>query len=186
MKGAAVMSKKFSMKDVLNKESIAQAAPAAAPSGFVIHDIPLDKIVTTKANHYGIRDIEELAASIEQLGLLHNLVVKPPDDSGHYELVSGERRYTALKLLEWPTAPCRVEGHGDSLEDELRLLHANATGLLVNKYLRLRNTKSRHGIELPVLILVYCGYSDVGVCFHGLSPFKNLTSCSVSNLLPSR
>ena len=45
--------------------------------------------------------LEGLAASIRNDGLLQNLVVKPVKGKGeHYRIVSGERRYRALKLLE--------------------------------------------------------------------------------------
>jgi ParB family chromosome partitioning protein len=45
--------------------------------------------------------IEGLAASIRNDGLLQNLVVKPISGKGkHYRIVSGERRYRALKLLQ--------------------------------------------------------------------------------------
>jgi ParB family chromosome partitioning protein len=45
--------------------------------------------------------IEGLAASIRTDGLLQNLVVKPVKGKGeHYRIVSGERRYRALKLLQ--------------------------------------------------------------------------------------
>ena len=45
--------------------------------------------------------IEGLAASIRNDGLLQNLVVKPINGKGkHYRIVSGERRYRALKLLQ--------------------------------------------------------------------------------------
>jgi len=45
--------------------------------------------------------IEGLAASIRNDGLLQNLVVKPVKGKGeHYRIVSGERRYRALKLLQ--------------------------------------------------------------------------------------
>src|SRR5205823_5603472 len=45
--------------------------------------------------------IEGLAASIRTDGLLQNLVVKPVKGEGeHYRIVSGERRYRALKLLQ--------------------------------------------------------------------------------------
>ena len=44
--------------------------------------------------------IEGLAASIMTDGLLHNLVVKPVKGKGkRFQIVSGERRYRALKLL---------------------------------------------------------------------------------------
>jgi ParB/RepB/Spo0J family partition protein len=45
--------------------------------------------------------IEGLAASIRNDGLLHNLVVKPVQGKrNRFEIVVGERRFQALKLLE--------------------------------------------------------------------------------------
>jgi ParB family transcriptional regulator, chromosome partitioning protein len=45
--------------------------------------------------------IEGLAASIRNDGLLQNLVVRPVKGKRqHYRVVSGERRYRALKLLQ--------------------------------------------------------------------------------------
>ncbi|HCI1651741.1 TPA: ParB/RepB/Spo0J family partition protein [Pseudomonas aeruginosa] len=43
--------------------------------------------------------IKELAASIERVGLLQNLVVILSPDGERYEVVAGDRRLTALKLL---------------------------------------------------------------------------------------
>ncbi|MFW5454144.1 ParB/RepB/Spo0J family partition protein [Thioalkalivibrio sulfidiphilus] len=43
--------------------------------------------------------IPELAASISRIGLLQNLIVILAADGEHYEVVAGDRRLTALKLL---------------------------------------------------------------------------------------
>ncbi|WP_024540126.1 ParB/RepB/Spo0J family partition protein, partial [Comamonas badia] len=43
--------------------------------------------------------IPELAASIQRVGLLQNLIVIPAADGEHYEVVAGGRRLAALKLL---------------------------------------------------------------------------------------
>lgn len=43
--------------------------------------------------------IPELAASIARIGLLQNLIVIAAADGEHYEVVAGDRRLTALKLL---------------------------------------------------------------------------------------
>ncbi|HCF6874129.1 TPA: ParB/RepB/Spo0J family partition protein [Pseudomonas aeruginosa] len=43
--------------------------------------------------------IDELVASISRIGLLQNLVVILAADGEHYEVVAGDRRLTALKLL---------------------------------------------------------------------------------------
>ncbi|MEO7038012.1 MAG: ParB/RepB/Spo0J family partition protein [Polyangiaceae bacterium] len=62
--------------------------------------IPLDHILPNpKQVRKTFRRIEELARSIAQYGLLHNLVVIPHTEPGYYELVAGERRYRALTLL---------------------------------------------------------------------------------------
>ena len=47
------------------------------------------------------RSLEGLAASIRNDGLLQNLVLRPIKGKGqHYRIVSGERRYRALKFSE--------------------------------------------------------------------------------------
>ena len=124
-------NKGFSIKDILNSQSKAESAPAAvSPSdNFVVYDIPLDKIIPAQGgkNFYGIRGIEELAASIEQSGLRQNLEVRKPDANGNYEIISGERRYTALKLLGWKTAPCTIEEEENELALDLILIDSNAT-----------------------------------------------------------
>ena len=43
--------------------------------------------------------IPQLAASIQRVGLLQNLIVIPATDGEHYEVVAGGRRLAALKLL---------------------------------------------------------------------------------------
>jgi len=123
------MPKKFSMKELLNDTSKAEATetPAADPSGFDIVQIPYDKIKPSKKNFYGLRDIEELAASIDEIGLLHNLVVVESLQGDFYEILSGGRRYEALGLLKWATVPCKVENREKAAIDELKLIIANST-----------------------------------------------------------
>ena len=60
----------------------------------------------------------ELVASIREHGLLQPLVVRGRD--GSWEIVAGERRWRALQLLEWKTAPVIVR----DLTDEQMLLVA--------------------------------------------------------------
>jgi len=124
---------KFSVLDTLNKQSRADRPKPEESTSFTI-DIALDDIIPAKEskNFYGIRDIEELAADIEQFGLGHNLIVKEADENGKYELIGGERRWRALNLLakkapdRYKTAPCKVESYADPLVQELRLIQSNA------------------------------------------------------------
>lgn len=62
--------------------------------------IPVSSIRPNPHNFFHVDEIEELAADIEAVGLLHPLVVRyAPDGATAYELISGERRWRALTLL---------------------------------------------------------------------------------------
>lgn len=128
---------KFTMADLLNSQSKKMEERPA----FEIRHIPIDKLKPSKKNQYGIRGIEELAANIEMLGLLHNLDVKEADEAGYYEIISGERRYQACKLLyesgnqEFKTLPCKVEALTENKAmSELKLLYANAAARELTDY----------------------------------------------------
>lgn len=118
----------FKLSDLMN----AQSVPKKARTNEYL-EIPIELLEPNPDNPYGIRDVDELAASIEALGLLHNLVVEPKNEQGKYVIISGERRYRAISLLReknpdrWTTISCKVDnGESDTL-NKLRLLHANAT-----------------------------------------------------------
>lgn len=54
-------------------------------------------------------ELSELAASIQENGLLQPLVVRPsPTAEDRFELVAGERRFRALKSIGWDDAPVLV------------------------------------------------------------------------------
>ncbi len=80
----------------------AVSAPAADVAGDTVL-VPHDRIRPSALNprkHFDPAELEELAASIEQDGLLQNLVVRPhPTEPGQFELAAGERRWRALALL---------------------------------------------------------------------------------------
>lgn len=71
--------------------------------------IHLDRIVRNPHNpRREVGDVTELAKSIQELGLLQSLLVRPIA-SGKYMLEAGERRWTAMRLgTNMTEAPCRV------------------------------------------------------------------------------
>lgn len=103
-------------------------------SAFNFQFIAPDKIIPNKMNSRFIQeDIEELARSIEDIGLQHNLVVLDQGD-GAYRLISGERRYRAiLHILEKNPEykdfragiPCKVTRKMDSIKEEISLIRSN-------------------------------------------------------------
>ncbi|WP_026595059.1 ParB/RepB/Spo0J family partition protein, partial [Dickeya dianthicola] len=95
---------------------------AADPSKNLIL-VPLSRLVLRPTGH-NVRktprmSIPELAASIQRVGLLQNLIVIAAADGEHYEVVAGGRRLAALKLLakkhripkEWEV-PCLLVADG--------------------------------------------------------------------------
>jgi len=94
------------MNAVLKTETIAieTAAPleVADPSNNLIL-VPLSQLLPRRskrnARTTSRMSIPELAASIARVGPLQNLVVILAADGEHYEVVAGDRRLTALKLL---------------------------------------------------------------------------------------
>lgn len=92
--------------------------------------IPFEKLHTSALNprkHFDAAAIEELAASIAAQGLLENLVARPSAKTpGSFELLAGERRYRALKLLiERKTLPT-----GTAVPVQVRTLDDKAASLL--------------------------------------------------------
>ena len=99
---------------------------------FVVQEIPLADIVTGKSNvrvHNIDKDIEELAAHINVNGLLEPIVVfKNP--SGKYEILAGQRRFTAIQSLGWDKIWCNVrEAPADEADAKAISIGENLTQL---------------------------------------------------------
>ncbi|ACA60716.1 parB-like partition protein [Candidatus Desulforudis audaxviator MP104C] len=84
-------------------------AEAAAASGDGLREIPVDRIRTNPRQSRQVFDQErlaELAASIEEVGLVQPVVVRQSGDG--YELISGERRLRAFLALGRSRIPAVV------------------------------------------------------------------------------
>jgi ParB family chromosome partitioning protein len=85
-------------------QALESAALEVADPGANMLLVPLSKLILRPAGR-NVRktpprmSIPELAASIQRVGLLQNLIVIATGDGEHYEVVAGGRRYAALKLL---------------------------------------------------------------------------------------
>lgn len=65
--------------------------------------------------------IKELAESMEANGLLLPIIIRPNFNNG-YEIVAGERRYRAAKLLGWDTIPAIIKSVTDEEMLEIQVL----------------------------------------------------------------
>ena len=127
------MSKKFSISEgMLNgiSKNVKKVTELEAKEGFKLEYIDINKIHRSEKNFYEIIDIDDLAEDIKINGLNHNIVVRPTEN-GTYELISGERRYTALSKLvnegnkQFASVPCKIVELND-LDAEIVLIQANA------------------------------------------------------------
>jgi N6-adenosine-specific RNA methylase IME4 len=63
----------------------------------------IDEIIVGKRHRSDLGDIDGLAASIADIGLMHPMVIRPDGT-----LIAGERRIEAVKLLGWTEIPVTV------------------------------------------------------------------------------
>ena len=127
------MSKKFSISEgMLNgiSKNVKKVEEIEAKDNFKVEYIDIENIKRNEKNFYDIVGVEELAEDIKLNGLNHNLVVRKLDN-GQFELISGERRYTALSKLvkegnkTFALVPCKVIEAND-IDAEIILIQANA------------------------------------------------------------
>ncbi len=86
-----------------------------------MQELDISKLRPMDLPFHGRQDgVEELASSIADKGLLHPLVVRPKD--GYYEVVAGNRRLAALRMLGRRKAPCLVVDMDDKSAYELALV----------------------------------------------------------------
>jgi len=136
---------KFDINSLMNNHSKSESEKPA--SFFKIEIINIHKIIPSKNNFYSVADIADLKSSIELIGLQHNLVVRSLKDESPsykglelYELISGERRYAALRQLadegrtEFANVPCKIFRSIDDMEAELQLILANSTARRLSDY----------------------------------------------------
>lgn len=109
-----------------NTEALAESSPEveetaeqdpthAAPQGSYFAEIPVDKVVPNPHQPRQVFDeeeLDELVASIREVGLLQPIVVRPHGDG--YELIMGERRLRAHRIAGLEVIPAIVRATEDT------------------------------------------------------------------------
>lgn len=127
------MATGFSVLDTLNKNS-KRGIDTTPKARFRTKDISIHKIYSNVKNFYPQEGIEEKADEILAVGLIDNLAVMyEPSEEGEYKLISGERRWRALKLLaergytEYELVTCQVRNPANEHEEKIELIIANSS-----------------------------------------------------------
>ena len=89
-------------------------------------EVPVSKIIVR--NGWNIRSdnlnevgvVNTLKCSIEEIGLMHPIQINK-----NYELVSGFRRFRAIKLMRWENVPCNLVEYESELHEKLANIDEN-------------------------------------------------------------
>ena len=135
---------------------------------YSIRQIPVNRLRPDPGQarrQFDQRDIEELALSIRQVGILQPLLVRRHD--GEYQIIAGERRLRAAKMAGLPELPCilsQAEG------PQAALLTLIGTGLTERVHLGTWGGKTEAVAFLPIspvqgaalLLGVFCPAAAAG------------------------
>ena len=98
-------------------------SPVSAPQGSV-RTVPTNAIVVNSRQprrHFSSAELEDLIASIKEHGILQPLLVQEVT-RGNYELIAGERRLRASKMLGLPEVPVVIRSVNEQEKLELALI----------------------------------------------------------------
>lgn len=117
----------------LESEQLALDLGQETSAIFDTENIPIADLYRNKSNFYSLDGINELADDILLCGLKQNLeVCYDPCADGQFRIISGERRWLALKQLvqeghqEFDTVTCKVVPKTDKDEEIVNVIIANA------------------------------------------------------------
>jgi len=74
--------------------------------------IPINKIIAGVYQpriHFNQSELEELADSIKENGLIQPIILRKADEDDQYEIIAGERRFRACKIAELSEIPAIVK-----------------------------------------------------------------------------
>lgn len=86
-----------------------------------LRDIELDKLTVSEANIRKTnvdKEIETTAADMKRLGQRQPIEVRRVGDSDFYEILDGQRRWLAAKLLGWKTIRAFVQSKESPIQDD--------------------------------------------------------------------
>ncbi len=157
-----------SMSDIFNSASVSEKEKV----GFKVKFIDIDKIEPNERNEYSIEEIDELALSISLVGIRQNLEVAPVGED-KYKLISGERRYTAVKRLveedgreDLRKLPCVVINPAENIQmeipDDIKELW-----LLTTTNSQRNKTDADRLVDIRNQKLIYQALLDAGVELNG-------------------
>ena len=110
------------MADVLADEVRTETTSQVKPDQMV----PIEKIYPNPdqpRRHFRQEDLEELAASIREKGIIQPLILRNnPRKEGGFEIVAGERRWRAAQLAQLHEVPAVIRDYSDTEALEIAII----------------------------------------------------------------
>lgn len=106
--------------------------------GYEIAEIPVSEIYSDESfncrGHLAPMDVMDLVPDIRARGLDVPITVRPYTEKPgkKWRIVTGHRRFLAVRLLEWPTIPCRIRRNLKPFEENILNLTENIKRLDLN------------------------------------------------------
>lgn len=97
---------------------------ALAPPAHYVEEIPIE-LLHEVAHNRTLRDLDGLATTIREVGVLEPVLVRHTPDGNGYEIVDGARRTAASRIAGKATVPCIVDDTRDDEEAEFARIIAN-------------------------------------------------------------
>lgn len=84
-----------------------------------VSNLNVRKTLTSEEDETGI---EDLANDINNNGLINPITVRKMDEDGNYEIIAGQRRYLAMKVLNKQTISCHILNISNQKAEEISLV----------------------------------------------------------------
>ena len=113
------------LASLIGGENVAAIGGRPIPATGESRMVPIDRVRPSPLNprkNFNDAELEELASSIREKGLVQPLVVRPIEDGTRYEIVAGERRWRAAQKASMHLVPVIARSLSDQEALELAII----------------------------------------------------------------
>jgi ParB family chromosome partitioning protein len=113
------------MADVADSSHEEPTSEGQSPVRRADQMIPIERIVPNPGQPRRLftqDQLDDLAASIREKGVIQPLIVRPKGDDGRFEIVAGERRWRAAQMAQLHEVPALVRSYTDTEALEIAII----------------------------------------------------------------
>jgi ParB/RepB/Spo0J family partition protein len=121
----AVAARRLSEERELGPAVIGLLSPEGPNRNLGVRHVPVSRIEANPDQPrmtFEQSALDELSASIKEHGILQPVLLRPFGDSGHYQLIAGERRWRAAKAAGLDSIPAMIEEIDDDTALEIAII----------------------------------------------------------------